>query len=46
MNVPESGWVEELRARIEALEREREQLRNRVSALEEALQACLSRSRH
>ncbi len=35
-----------LRDRIAALEKERDHLRERVKELEEALQGCLSRSRH
>jgi len=35
-----------LRERIAALERERDLLQERVKELEEALQGCLSRSRH
>lgn len=35
-----------LKDRIAALEKERDRLRERVKELEEALQGCLSRSRH
>ncbi len=35
-----------LRDRIAALEKERDLLQERVKELEEALQGCLSRSRH
>lgn len=38
----ESRWLET----IKALEKERDLLRRRVQELEEALQGCLSRSRH
>ncbi|SMC26966.1 hypothetical protein SAMN02746041_02826 [Desulfacinum hydrothermale DSM 13146] len=38
--------LEELRCRLAALELERNKLRERVAQLEEALQGCLSRSRH
>lgn len=35
-----------LRDRMAALEKERDRLQERVKELEEALQGCLSRSRH
>ena len=38
----EGQWQEKIRA----LEKERDLLRQRVQELEEALQGCLSRSRH
>ncbi len=37
---------DELLRRLAALEEERDRLRRRVALLEEALQGCLSRSRH
>lgn len=39
---PEARW----REAILALEKERDLLRQRIQELEEALQGCLSRSRH
>lgn len=38
--------LNDLRIRLEAVTLERDHLRQRIAVLEDALQSCLSRSRH